>query len=488
MDPSILLWLRAVIVRYLDVDVYGDAGEAMTDWDILKKEALKKLKPSEVEESQLMDFAQEAVDKVNQVLRDNQIEGVAELHGSLAHGTWISGQQDIDIFIVIEKYGNRGQLQEALGVIRDNIDWVFTEAYAEHPYLKTVVNGYSLDIVPCFRLREDEEIHSSTDRSPLHTRWLMMRIQGLEDEVRLLKQFLSNLDLYGAEIKIGGFSGYLCELLIVYYGGFWKLINAASGWGKKEVFSFSDGDQREFDDSLVFIDPVDSSRNVASALREDSYGFFVAAARGFVKNPGMVFFQRERLDVSPEVMVEELRGRPTDVLFLVIDESKADNPDVLWGQIHKSRQALERQIDEYGFRILRSTAWSNEKTRHVFVFELDSANIPEAVKHTGPPAHLENNVRQFIEAYRDNPRTITGPDLFKDRWYVLVKREHVDIKEYMGVLLADGGRNIGVSRKLSVRILQHHRVLLNEEISEYLVNGFEDYLYDWLKGRPIWIE
>jgi tRNA nucleotidyltransferase (CCA-adding enzyme) len=484
----ILFWLRAVIVRYLNVFVYGDAGEAMTDWDTLKKEVLAGLKPTDAEESQLLAFADEIVNKVNQVLVDSAIEGVAELHGSVVHGTWIRGQQDLDIFIVLDNYSSRGQLQDALNAVRNKINWVFTEAYAEHPYLKTKLNGYSIDIVPCFRVNNGEKIFSSTDRTPLHTRWLMDRIKGLEDEVRLLKQFLVNLDLYGAEIKIGGFSGYLCEILIVYYGGFWKLINTAKKWGAKEVFSFSNGEPRKFNDPLVFIDPVDSGRNVASALREDSYGLFIAAARGFVNNPGMVFFKRERLDVSPETMVEELRARPTDILFLVIEERKADMPDVLWGQIHKSRQALERQIDEQGFRVLRSTAWSNEETRHIFVYELDSGIIPEAVKHSGPPAHLENNVRQFIEAYRDNPRTITGPDLFKDRWYVLLRREHVEIKEFMGVLLADGGRDIGVSRKLSVRILQHHRVLLNEEIEEYLVDGFEDYLYDWLKGRPIWIE
>ena len=484
----ILLWLRAVIVRYVYVVLYGDAGEALTDWDSLKKEVLEELKPCVDEESQLMAFAEKTVNRVNQVLMDSKIDGVAELHGSVAHGTWISGHQDLDVFIVLNNYFNREQLQEVLDAVRDNIDWVFTEAYAEHPYLKTRFNGYSLDIVPCFKVDEGERIHSATDRTPLHTRWLMERVKGLEDEVRLFKQFLMNLDIYGAEIKIGGFSGYLCEILVIYYGSFWKLVKAASRWGKKEVLSFSDEVPRRFSDPLVFIDPVDSGRNVASALREDTYAFFTAAARGFIKDPSMVFFKREKLDVSPETMVEELRGRPTDVLFLVVEESKADMADVLWGQIHKSRQAIERQIEEHGFKVLRSTAWSNEETRHIFIYELESGTIPEAVKHIGPPAHLESNVRRFIEAYRDNPRTITGPDLFKDRWYVLVKRDHVDVREFMGVLLVDGGRDIGVSRKLSVRILQHHRVLLNEEIEDYLVDGFEDYLYDWLKGRPIWIE
>jgi tRNA nucleotidyltransferase (CCA-adding enzyme) len=265
------------------------------------------------------------------------------------------------------------------------------------------------------------------------------------------------------------------------------LAREASKWGQKTIISFPDF-PKEFNDPLVFIDPVDTNRNVASALREESYTAFKAAARSFISNPNMGFFKREKQKVSVKVVLEEMNSRPTDVLFLVIEESQADVPDVLWGQIHKSRQAVEHQITEHGFKVLRSRAWSDEKIRHIFIYELDSATIPEAVKHIGPPAHLENNVKQFIETYKDNPRTISGPDLVVDRWYVLIRRDYTDVKLLLDNILKDGGRSIGVSRKLSIRILQHHRVLMNEEIRDYLRDGFEDILYDWLKGRPHWIE
>ena len=31
---------------------------------------------------------------------------------------------------------------------------------------------------------------------------------------------MQGIGVYGAEIKVGGFSGYLCELLVMKYGGF----------------------------------------------------------------------------------------------------------------------------------------------------------------------------------------------------------------------------------------------------------------------------
>ena len=138
--------------------------------------------------------------------------------------------------------------------------------------------------------------------------------------------------------------------------------------------------------------------------------------------------------------------------------------------------------------MLRSTTWSNEETRHIFIYELESAKIPGVMKHMGPPAHLEKNVEVFIKIYEANPRTIAGPDLIGDRWYVLIKRDHTDIISFTSKLLNDGGRSIGISRKISIRILQHHRILLNEEIEEYLLDGFDAFLHDWLEGRPLWIE
>jgi tRNA nucleotidyltransferase (CCA-adding enzyme) len=467
--------------------VYEEAGEAMSDWEILKKEVLQELKPSYDEETQILTFAKKIVKQINYVLAESKLDAVAELHGSVAHGTWIKEQRELDVFIIFEEYSGRDKLNNALDVLKKKTDWVFTEAYAEHPYLRTAMNNYQLDIVPCFKVKGGK-LHSSTDRTPLHTKWLLKRIKGLEDEVRILKKFLMNLDLYGAEIRIGGFSGYLCELLIIYYGSFWKLVKESSRWDKTTFISFTGDTSKKFNNPMVFIDPVDKGRNVASALREESYTEFIAAVRSFISNPSKVFFKPHTQQVSEETVLEELNNRPTDILFLVIEEKKADVPDVLWGQIHKSRQAIEQKITEQGFKVLRSTAWSNEKTRHIFIYELESRTIPKVIKHIGPPAHLENNVNEFIETYRDNPKTIAGPDLLIDRWFVLIKRDYNEIKQLLDNLLEDGGRFIGVSRKLSIRIIQRHRALLNEEIENYLIDGFEVYLYGWLKGRPLWIE
>jgi tRNA nucleotidyltransferase (CCA-adding enzyme) len=458
----------------------------MNNWEKLKKEIIDDLRPTEEEETQLHRFSEKIIIKLNNVLANSGLRAVAELHGSVAHETWIRGQHELDIFIVIENYDARKQLKQVLEIVRKGTDWCFTEAYAEHPYLKTEINGYSIDIVPCFKT--NGEIRSSTDRTPLHTEWLKPRLVDLGDEVRLLKQFVTVLGLYGAEIKVGGFSGYLCELLVIKYDSFWNLVNAASKWGRKEEIVLKGKPSRRFEDPLTVIDPVDFNRNVASALREESYWKFISASRSFIKEPRRSFFMVKESKEDPVKVLEMLENRATDIMFIVVEESKAEVPDTLWGQLYKSRHAIEQQLKTNGFDVLRSTTWSNEVTRHVFVYELATAAISKAVKHYGPPTHLESNVEEFIDTYRDNGRIISGPDIEENKWYVILKRENCDAKVLVEKILSDGGRSIGVSRKTALRILHDHRVLLNQDIEDYLVDGFDGFLLDWLNGRPSWIE
>lgn len=457
----------------------------MSDWERIREKTLREIKPSKAEEVTLLSVADEVIKIIDGVLRSSGIDGKAEIHGSVPHGTWVKGQMDIDVFVVLDKFKDRGQLGEVIDKVREGTDWSFSLAYAEHPYLQTVVDGYKIDIVPCFRLEPGKRIRSATDRTPLHTEWLRDKLMGLGDEVRLLKQFLRKGLMYGAEIKVGGFSGYLCELLIVKYGSFWALMNAASGWGEKEVIGFN-AETRQFDDPLVVYDPVDKSRNVASALRSSIYVAFVEAAKAFVDRPSLRFFSEDDTKIDVDELLKSLEQR--SVVFIVIEESRAEVPDVLWGMLWKSSFAIERQLREKGFNVIGSTAWSNDVNRHILVYEVEEPMLPEVYRHYGPEDYLTVNVEQFKEAYKERTNLVSGPSLEDERWYVMLRRDVTGLKEVTSRLLEDGGRSIGVSQKMSIRILQHHRVLEGNEVDQYLVDGFERHMYRFLRGRPYWDE
>ena len=434
------------------------------------------------------------ISDLNKVLIDEGIVGVAELNGSVAHDTWISGEEDLDIFIVLDSSYERDDLISVLDIVKNYLGKGWVLAYAEHPYIQTVIDGYKIDFVPCFRLNSGEKLKSATDRTPLHTKFLAGELsEEMRDEVRLLKKFSQGVDIYGAEIKVGGFSGYLCELLIVHYGTFLNLIMAAPSWRVGEIIQFNTSFneivlRRKFKDSLIVIDPVDSSRNVASALREGTYQKFKAACQAFDENPSLKFFFKEENKHTSEEVLQVLEDMELDLIFLVIEEARAPVADTLWGQLHKTREAIRKQMAIADFEVIKSDAWSNDETRHIMLFSLESALLPIEMKRRGPPVENERDVARFLEAHKDAEDTITGPYIDEDSWWVIKKRKYRRAKDFLIDLLSDGGRDIGVSRNLSIRILQHHRVLLNDEIHDYIEGTFIDYLFRFITGRPVWFD
>ncbi|MDY6774034.1 MAG: tRNA CCA-pyrophosphorylase, partial [Candidatus Nanohaloarchaea archaeon] len=101
-------------------------------------------------------------------------------------------------------------------------------------------------------------------------------------EVVLLKAFLRGQELYGSTLRVRGFAGYLCELLIAEYGSFLGLLEAVVDWDEEEMIdpeghhdSLPNYLREKFsDEKLVVIDPVDPERNVASVLSTENYARF----------------------------------------------------------------------------------------------------------------------------------------------------------------------------------------------------------------------
>jgi len=313
------------------------------------------------------------------------------------------------------------------------------------------------------------------------------------DEVRLLKRFMKGVGVYGAEVKVGGFSGYLCELLVIRHGSFEAVLEAAEGWTRREamdVIGSSDAAElrKRFDEPLIVLDPVDAARNVASAVSKTSFWTFVAAARAFLREPKEVFFYpgKESIDISG--LLDTIRERGSRLLFIVVEDGEVEVPDVLWGQLYRTERVIARQLGEAGFHLMRSAAWSDEASRHVLVFELETAVLSPTMSRKGPPVGMADDGERFHRAHIGADNTVSGPWIDGDRWWVEKLRPERDAGGLLESLLADGGREIGVSRGLLGKIERNGRVLVGEGIAEFLVLEFSGFLQRFLRGRPGWLE
>jgi len=195
------------------------------EWGELRELILRRIRPSVEEERLVEAFCRRVSGELSERLREAGFKAVAEVHGSVAKGTWLSGERDLDIFILLDPGYERDVIPSVLEVVKRYLGSGWVEAYAEHPYLQARIDEFQVDFVPCFRIRPGEPLKSATDRTPLHTAYVREHLKPEQrDEVRLLKRFMKGIGVYGAELKVGGFSGYLCELLIIHYGSFEKLL------------------------------------------------------------------------------------------------------------------------------------------------------------------------------------------------------------------------------------------------------------------------
>lgn len=463
-------------------------------WSVLRESILEKINPGLKERRVIRDFCDGIEGELTAHLRDAGLRALAEVHGSVAKDTWLEGEKDIDVFIVLDPVYSRAELPRVIDQVKSYLGSGWVEAYAEHPYLQTMIDGFKVEFVPCFRVEPGGRLISATDRTPLHTKFVNdnLTLAGRE-EVKLLKQFMRGIAVYGAEVKVNGFSGYLCELLVIYIGPFEEILDAASSWRRNEVIETTgEGDPEElrkrFREPLIVIDPIDPDRNVASAVSDTTMWRFTAASRAFLKKPAKRFFFPMEDEVDPNQLLRTVRSRASDMMFILVEDSEVDVPDVLWGQLHKAKRAISRFLDKRDFHVIRSTAWSDEASKHLLIFELEDATIPQVMKIKGPPVEMAESSESFLRAHLGADSTLSGPWIEGRRWWVEKKRPYTDARSLIDSVLKDGGRSIGIPRRLSRKITSHHRILMDGEISSHIQGGFTRFLNKFMKGRPEWLE
>jgi tRNA nucleotidyltransferase (CCA-adding enzyme) len=465
----------------------------------IQKAILEKVTPGKTERTKIETLAKKLEKKVASAAKEFGIKARVRVEGSVAKDTWLSKEPDIDVFMRVPTTIPRKSLGETcLRVARKATEGSEqTERFAEHPYLEAFVEGVRVNIVPCYDTARGEWL-SATDRTPYHTDYVQKHLTaGMRDEVRLLKKFMKGTGVYGAEIKIGGFSGYLCELLVLQYGSFARTLQTFAKLKQRLVIDsekYYERRERElellFKEPLVIVDPVDKGRNVASAVQPHKLYTLVAASQAFLKTPDENFFYPpETLTPTPKELKERLLRRGSAIVFVMFEGVNAV-PDVLWGQLYKSQRSLRRLVQLNDFTVLRDVAWSDEKTVNVFLFELEQTVIPPVKVHLGPPLEKELEGERFLHKHCDGAGTVSGPYVEGGRWVVQIRRKHNDVIALLTERLLDGGKNAGIADQISQIIKKGFRILVNDEITQVYGKNqeFAVFLTEFLSGKPKWLE
>ena len=458
--------------------------------DEVLREVLQRVVPSAEERRRVARVVDETLRALERASRELGVNVVAEVEGSFAKDTWLAGDVDIDIFLLFSPATPLDELRrQGLLVARRAAEVLgagWEERYASHPYLTLKVEGYSVDVVPAYRVDSPLEIRSPVDRTPFHTMYVRRSLEerpGLRDEVRLLKRFAKGIGVYGAEIRVEGFSGYLLELLTLHYGSFKSTIEAAAKWRPYRTVIDPEhhyGDLREvlrkFREPLVVIDPVDPRRNVASPVSIESMCKFIAASRAFLRAPSISFFYPpERAEY---VLDELLRSRAVVAIKTSIPRLPED---VLWGQIKRALRALSNGLERAGFVVYSSHAWTSGEEL-VLLFELESLTLSPLEKHYGPPVYSDHDVR-FISKYLEGG-AVAGPYIEGDRWVVIRRRKLHSVEQALAKLIS--AYNVG--EHITECLRRGYEIYVGPRVADASANPeYRARLASWLVRRYPWL-
>jgi tRNA nucleotidyltransferase (CCA-adding enzyme) len=309
---------------------------------------------------------------------------------------------DHDVFMLFPTDTSREDLERlGLEIGRAVLDDPI-EKYAEHPYIHGTFEGVDADVVPAYAVADASQKMSAVDRTPFHTRFVQERMErDQRDQVRLLKAFMKGVGVYGAEARTHGFSGYLCELLILKFRTFRGVVKAGAGWkpGTFLVLDRLEGNPK-FTDPLVFLDPVDIKRNVASAVSAETLAHFAEACRAYQRREGLsFFFPRQLVPLPPDELALTLRRRRGEFILL-----RTRAPDVLedhlYDQMRKAGAAITRLLDRHGFEVRRISYEVDSDL--MLLIELPRLRLPETVTHVGPPVKSREHAERFRKTWTDH--------------------------------------------------------------------------------------
>lgn len=475
---------------------------------------LNDLRPNQEEIDATNKTTDKVIDFINELCKEEGIDAKAMAVGSVAKNTWLRGKSDIDIFIHFPTTTEMDYLKETGMYLayktNDALNGNASEHYASHPYLTCNIDGFEVDIVPCYEIQEGESIISAVDRTILHTKYIQKHLNGREDEVLLLKKFMDVIGTYGSEFKTGGFAGYLCELLILKYNTFENTLRAAQNWKFHttiDLENFGTANDRIFrEDPLVFIDPTDKNRNVGAALRIERFVDFIVASRNFLNivddsvlddderyEKIKEFFkplQKEHLsnksnEEIAEYIVDSFKDRETQTLVIKfpIPEMSAD---ALHPQLLKTIDSICEKLEREEFSVFKHAYWTDEEQYVIFTIELNVFKQGKYYIHEGPKVWPKKACENFKAKWKDALYPL-------DEHMVLTReRQFKTAKEFIIHLLKlENIHIIKVGKNIKNAICNDYTLLEIDEFLNDLNNQFsygseaktnENLAYDYLNS------
>jgi tRNA nucleotidyltransferase (CCA-adding enzyme) len=286
------------------------------------------------------------------------------------------------------------------------------------------------------------------------------------------------INCYGAEAQIEGFSGYLCEILIIKYNSFKELLKSVSKWQKKVKLSIGNEVVAYFDTPLIFIDPVDKTRNVAAAVSTEKFNLFIRASKEYLKNPKKTFFFPKKIKAwTLEKIKNEIKKQNASYIGIKFDKPNIIDEN-LYPQIRKAIKSIWDSAKRSDFKIFDMTYYLKNK-KILLIIKFDKEKLPKTKIHKGPPVKSKINVKEFKNKWINHPNLINGPYEKDKTLYVEIKRDITDLKDFLEKYI----EKLSMGKHLDKSITKKFEIL---KINKLLTNDMKEFWTEYLDQKMPW--
>ena len=368
---------------------------------------IKEIRPSQKEEGEMNNMFLEIKKYIS-----SKYNLESALMGSVAKHTFLKKNNDLDIFLFFDKTTTSEEMEKQALNIGENtfkhFGGSFEIEYASHPYTKGKIGNCKIEIVPCYRLKTINQMISAVDRTPFHTEYILKYLKkNQRTEVLLLKQFLRTIKCYGSDLKTKGFSGYLCELLIVKYKTFEGVLTKLSNLRENRIaslFELKDVKKliKKFDSPFIFLDPVDNNRNVSASLGSEALLKASYYSRMYLQNPDKIYFDEkafEKKTSTKKTLQTLLKNR---CIYVLCFEKPTVVEDILFPQLEKFNNSLKNYIHSNAF-FLNDYFFDVDEKNNLCIMGFDfSTDVLSFYVHRRGPDLFSGNqkIESFIEKHK----------------------------------------------------------------------------------------
>ena len=419
--------------------------------ELAKKIAL----PSSNQVSKVNKNANEAFKLVNKECTNHNEVTSIQFGGSYAKGTWTPEKIDVDIFVKLKKSTSEKKFLELAKKIGFNALKKYKPyvRYSEHPFVEALVGGTLVNVVPCYDVKKGEW-KSAADRSTFHTEFMSEKLTGqMKNDISLLKCMMKANGVYGAEIANQGFSGYVTEVLVYYFGSFSNVLKEVSKIKKNGRIGKS---PRKFDSPIIIIDPIDGNRNLGAAISMENVAKFVLLSRVYLKKPSLSFFKSKKIKPKNE-------KRLIKNTIVISFSYKNRSEDIIFGQIKRAANSFESQLTQEGFRVLRNDAMIYDNEKAAILILLEDILVNKNQIKTGPEFFEDKYSNKFIQVNVKKSKLMWVDK--HGKLQSVQKRNYYDAKMFLNKMLKMNLTKFGIPKGLQNDFKMHFSVILGDKIT-----------------------